>query len=1063
MRNAIFCLLLLVLGPGQTVAQHPSKKVQRDTTSVQAPELVLQTGHKTLLNSIVLSRSGTMIASGGADGVIKLWDAQTHTLLRTFFGHSGWVNGMSFMQNDEQLLSCGWDGDIKIWDVQTGEEIAGQQGVGEIRAMALDSAEKNLVLVGNACQVFKLSPGKLTPHWRFETGSLMTGVCFIPGTAKFAVGGWDSKVHLYNLEEKLEEPSNYEVDKWIFDVSITQDGQYLCSVGHEVAVWNTRTGQKLKVPRDVGFCWAAAFHPRSHLLALAFEYDSVLVWNLDSGQITIVPASEKSSSIVFNPEYPAVLFGGEDGTVNIFDLLTSETVRLTGEAHFAAGLGFSPNGQWLAIGWGYQNGYIGGEQRPNVRLWNLISGQQEAPLHSRQMEVKLIRYNQRGDLLAVGDEMEIDMWSLPSRNKFAHIDCWADDFGFSGDQHIYAKTSRYAFEKWNFFKALSKDSSQQYYWAGFSKNGQWAALFNSDYHLTMKNLKTGNDVVRGLRTGGMGPLAISENGQMVAYGDVGSTVTVLDVPTHKKIHSFPLYESHEQSAPAECITFSRTGKILACGGSNRATIWNVRTGRKIAVMRDHPGKLLALDISPDEKLLVTAADGESGIVRLWDMQTGKLLASLVSIQAGKDWLVIAPDGLFDGTWEAIAKVGWRVGLTTNVNRIESFYNDYFRPGLLADLANGLRPKATVDIATVLQLPGLREMMKSGMAKVERANGKTILYLTQRPTARSQVYVDGHLLDYLPEEMLQTADHQWRYKVELPGDVQFELVHKTDQTITNKDQILRKHTTSNLGDATMHVQLVGVDKYDLARSGFKPLKNSVVSAQQVGAFFKAQGADGNSLYKKINLLPPLYDSLATVQAIRTRLIEIADTAHAQDVVVLFFIGHGIVPVGQEMFFFGCYDMKGPNPKDQVNTGFNTAMLVDAIRAIKARRIVLIIDACQSGGAIESLRKIADLKRSAAPGDSNNRTISPHISVIVSSSPLEQALQPTGATSVLTQSLLEALSDSSPNNTGSIWISDIVQTISLRIPALSAHAGQTHTPMIISSGEDFPIAKPVSRQR
>ena len=47
-------------------------------------------------------------------------------------------------------------------------------------------------------------------------------------------------------------------------------------------------------------------------------------------------------------------------------------------------------------------------------------------------------------------------------------------------------------------------------------------------------------------------------------------------------------------------------------------------------------------------------------------------------------------------------------------------------------------------------------------------------------------------------------------------------------------------------------------------------------------------------------------------------------------------------------------------DIQGTGLNTAMLTEALRNMLARRIVLIIDACQSGGAVEALSKLGEFK-------------------------------------------------------------------------------------------------------
>ncbi len=54
------------------------------------------------------------------DKTIKLWDAATGALLRTFEGHSGWVTSVAFSPDGARVLSGSADKTIKLWDAATG-------------------------------------------------------------------------------------------------------------------------------------------------------------------------------------------------------------------------------------------------------------------------------------------------------------------------------------------------------------------------------------------------------------------------------------------------------------------------------------------------------------------------------------------------------------------------------------------------------------------------------------------------------------------------------------------------------------------------------------------------------------------------------------------------------------------------------------------------------------------------------------------------------------------------------------------------------------------------------
>jgi uncharacterized caspase-like protein len=233
---------------------------------------------------------------------------------------------------------------------------------------------------------------------------------------------------------------------------------------------------------------------------------------------------------------------------------------------------------------------------------------------------------------------------------------------------------------------------------------------------------------------------------------------------------------------------------------------------------------------------------------------------------------------------------------------------------------------------------------------------------------------------------------------------------------------------------------------------------VFGAHNLELFFRQQ-SEHDGPYQHIRVWNGIYDGHATRQAIRDRFSELSETIKEDDVVLLFISGHGFVPAGQEMFYFAPYDLKGPDPEEQRRTALSTAMIAEAIRNIPARRVVLIIDACQSGGAIESLAKIAEIK-AMGPSDLVDQPIEARkqrigIYVITATTPLQEAVQSSESRNdPVVSALLGAFE--SVNDDGEARIRDVVRYLQAQIPLLSAHAGERHTPMVIQMGVDFPLA-------
>ena len=71
---------------------------------------------------------GKLLASGGADNKIILWDPEKGERLKTLEGHSDWVRSVAWRFDGRLLASGGADNNIILWDPEKGKRLKTLEG-----------------------------------------------------------------------------------------------------------------------------------------------------------------------------------------------------------------------------------------------------------------------------------------------------------------------------------------------------------------------------------------------------------------------------------------------------------------------------------------------------------------------------------------------------------------------------------------------------------------------------------------------------------------------------------------------------------------------------------------------------------------------------------------------------------------------------------------------------------------------------------------------------------------------------------------------------------------------
>jgi WD40 repeat protein len=88
-----------------------------DTVADRLVTTLDKPGHFGPVQCVAQHPGAQLIASGGTEGVVMLWDRRKGTLLRSLIGHPAEVAALSFHPDGTRLASASGDGTVILWDV----------------------------------------------------------------------------------------------------------------------------------------------------------------------------------------------------------------------------------------------------------------------------------------------------------------------------------------------------------------------------------------------------------------------------------------------------------------------------------------------------------------------------------------------------------------------------------------------------------------------------------------------------------------------------------------------------------------------------------------------------------------------------------------------------------------------------------------------------------------------------------------------------------------------------------------------------------------------------------
>jgi WD40 repeat protein len=397
------------------------------------------------IRDLAYSPDSKRLATAGLDGVIRLWDVASGSLVCAGAAHGSRapLNAVAFSRDGKLLVAGSNDGTARLWEVADGRlsyEPHGAPVPHESPVVAVAFAPGDRIFLTSTLHL----PRRQRATWRWQVASgqrcrhalagggpdrTPSAVALTPDSKTILLGMTDGTARLLDGTTGKPATPRLRGGAGLQVVGFTPDGRALLTRGPKdrAQLWDAATGQRLgqPVPWQGG---PVVLSPNGRRLLTFPDHDTAQLWEITTG-LPVGAALKHPATIgpvAFSPDSRAVATaGGKEG--RFWDAGTGQPRgRPLAQGDIITALAYSPTGTLLATA----------SRDATVRLWDVATAVPRGkPLRHRD-EVLAIAFSPDGKRLLTGGTGEARLWDLarpePISLKLGEVD-WVRAVAFSPD------------------------------------------------------------------------------------------------------------------------------------------------------------------------------------------------------------------------------------------------------------------------------------------------------------------------------------------------------------------------------------------------------------------------------------------------------------------------------------------------------------------------------------------------------------------------------------------------------------------------------------------------------
>jgi len=566
----------------------------------------------------------------------------------------------------EVVFTSAFDAILSVAVSPDGRYIAAGSNSGQVRAWREEGRVAHLSMRGHSDRVgaiaFGLDGQTLATAswdgtvriWDLASGATiwMLGDHSVPITSiamspsgKLLSSSHDGAMHLWDLRTGTKLSSLQTQGGQILTVAWSPDGRWLASGGMDAVIrlWDAEGGTLLKeLPGHRDSVYTLAFAPDTSLIASGSSDQTVKLWEVETGTCrrTLEGHIGMVTGLAWSPDGRTLASASYDSTIRLWDYQSWRSRHiLQGHSDAVTSLAFLPTG----------GRFLSGSFDRTVRTWEVISGQHVRTMHGYALAVFALCWSPDGSFLLSGSsEATLTLWDVSTRTPMRVLRGHrqkVDAVAWSHDgKRIASGSLDQTVRIWDAETGACTQILQGHTAAVFrvdwSPDGRWLASGGHDGIVRLWDMQEGSSRVGREHTKLVNAVAWSPDGILVASASEDGLVLVWRAADGELLHRF------EHAGLVGALCWSPNGEHLVSGAADGEkgvlSIWNVQQGRLLRTLEGHSGFIMSVDWSSEQESLVSV--GTHGTLRWWNPEQGVNLATVQAHDAWARAVRVSPDG-----------------------------------------------------------------------------------------------------------------------------------------------------------------------------------------------------------------------------------------------------------------------------------------------------------------------------------------------------------------------------------------------------------------------------------